>query len=96
MAQDGGNFVVTLHTGQERLISKSCFVDHLLHHDLRIPGFDISEGMRKVQTCFHVFDDLHAIKAYVVISPSDMVTNLMDPKNYRDAMSRSDAAILTS
>ena len=36
MAQDGGDFVVTLHSGQERLISKSCFVDHLLHHDLRI------------------------------------------------------------
>jgi hypothetical protein len=92
MAQDGDDFVVTLHSGHERLISKSCFVDHLLHHDLRIPGFGISEGMRKVQTCFHVFDDLHDIEAYAVISPSDMVTNLMDPKNYRDAMSRSDAA----
>ena len=88
MARDGGDFVVTFHSGQERLISKN----HLLHHDLRIPGFDIFEGMRKVHTCFHVFDDLHAIEAYAVISPSVMVTNLMDPKNYRDAMSRSDAA----
>ena len=52
----------------------------------------MSERMRKVQTCFHVFDDLHAIEVHAVISPSDMVTNLMDPKNYRDAMSRSDYA----
>ena len=89
-AQDGSD--VTLHSGQERLISKNCFVDHLLHHDLRIPGFDISEGMRKVQTCLHVFDDLHAIEVYAVISPSDMVTSSMDPKNYRDAKSRPDCA----
>ena len=46
MAHGGGDFVVTLHSGQERLIRKSCFVDHLLHHDLCIPGFDVSEGMR--------------------------------------------------
>ena len=46
IAYDATDFILTLHSGQERLISKNCFVDHLLHHDLSIPGFDISEGMR--------------------------------------------------
>jgi len=95
VAQDATAFVVTLHSGRERLMSKSCFVDHLFQHDLNMPGFDISGEMRRVQTCFHALEDLSIIVPHANIlrepSPVDVLKGSIDPKNYRDAMSRPDA-----
>ncbi len=91
VAQDATDFVVTLHSGPERLMSKSSFLDQLLQHDLSMPGFDVSEGMRRAQTCLHFLDDLQTIDAHALAASSYEVTSSTDPRNYHEAMSCPDA-----
>ena len=90
LAQDTNDFLVAVQSSGKRLISKSCFVDHLLQHDLRIPGFDVSDEMRRMQACFHIYEDLSIIEQYAGVAFFDPVS-VPDPKNYNEAVSRPDA-----
>jgi len=87
IAQDASDFIVTLRSGRERRMSKRCFIDHLLQHDLSSPDFEVSEVLRRVQNCFHALDDLRIIEAHALVATSDVVTGSADPRNYHEAMS---------
>lgn len=62
VAQDAIDFVITLHSGPERLMLKS------------MPDLNVSEGQRRAQSCFHVLDNLGTIEAHALAASLYVVT----------------------
>ena len=93
VAQNGSHFVVTLDTGVERAMSKDCFVAQFLQNDLSMTGFKVSGRMRELFCNFDQFNDMNLVTS---LNDTDLrmffsQTSQADPKNYREAMTRSDA-----
>jgi len=78
-------------------MSKRNFVDHFLQNDLKMAGFEVPEQMRALLCDFYLLEDMnimdHASETMSLLALQSSASETeQEPRTYREAMLRSDAA----